>query len=224
MRTNKLDGMTRAATGAALLALLLAGCDKPAPENTPVPPSELPGQPAPATPETPPADVPAPDAAPAPPPADDAPPPTEPSVVPKPASSEEPAVDSMLAAIPSAKMSVAVDLRYSFDGPVLPDQPVNVHLAAVPRAGGAKLTVSVQEAPGIRVAASPLNVQKTSASGVYRQQFSLTKLAAETRQLSVLVIMEMGTSSGFGYFTIPLDTLASDAGTNPQKQESVKQR
>ena len=42
----------------------------------------------------------------------------------------------MLAAIPSTKMSVAVDLRYSFDGAVLPNQPVNVHLAAVPRVGG----------------------------------------------------------------------------------------
>ena len=128
-------------------------------------------------------------------------------------------MDSMLAAIPSAKMSVAVDLRYSFDGPVLANQPVNVHLAAVPRTGGAKLTVSVQEAPGLQIAASPLNVQKTSASGVYRQQFSLTRLAADTRQLSVLVIMEIADGSGFGYFTIPLDP-----GTNAQKLESVKQR
>jgi len=213
MRTNKLDGMIRAATGTALLALLLAGCDKPAPQTAPAPPSEPPAQTVPDT--APPAE--------APPPADEAPPPTEPSVVPKPASSGEPAVESMLAAIPSAKMSVAVDLHYSFDGPVLPNQPVNVHLAAVPRAGGAKLTVSVQEAPGLQIAASPLNVQKTSASGVYRQQFSLTKLAAQTQQLSVLVIMEVGEASGFGYFTIPLDT-APDGGTNAQKQESVKQR
>ena len=45
----------------------------------------------------------------------------------------------MLAAIPSAKMSVAVDLRYSFDGAVLPNQPVIVHLAAVPRVAGSNL-------------------------------------------------------------------------------------
>jgi hypothetical protein len=199
-----------------MLALLLAGCDRPAPENTPVPPADLPGQPAPAAPDpAPPMDVPAPEAAP--------PPPAEPSAVPKPASSGEPPVDSMLAAIPSAKMSVAVDLRYSFDGPVLPNQPVNVHLAAVPRHGGAKLTVSVQEAPGLQVAAGQLNVQKTSASGVYRQQFSLTRLAAEKRELTVLVIMETAAGSGFGYFTIPLDSTAHD-GTNAQKRDSVKQR
>ncbi|HEY6124072.1 MAG TPA: hypothetical protein VIV63_05445 [Steroidobacteraceae bacterium] len=216
MRTNK--------SGAVLLALLLAGCDKPAPENTPVPPSDVPGQPAPAVPDAnPPMDVPAPDAAPAPPPAPDAPPPAEPSVVPKPASSKEPPVDSMLAAIPSAKMSVAVDLRYSFDGPVLPNQPVNVHLAAIPRNAGAKLTVSVQEAPGLQVAASELTVQKTSASGVYRQQFSLTRMAPETKQLSVLVILETAAGSGFGYFTVPLESSPVD-GTNPQKQDSVKQR
>jgi len=220
MRTNKLEGMTRAATGAALLALLLAGCDKPAPETSPEPPAQA--VPAPAG--APPAEMPPPDVTPPPPPADDAPPPTEPSAVPKPASSGEPAVESMLAAIPSTKMSVAVDLHYSFDGPVLPNQPVNVHLAAVPRAGGAKLTVSVQEAPGLQVAAGQLNVQKTTALGVYRQQFSLTRLAAETRQLSVLVIMETAAGSGFGYFTIPLDTMATDGGTIPQKQESLKQR
>ena len=213
MRTDKLDGMTRAATGMALLALVLAGCGKPAPETSPVPSSEPPAE---ATP--------APDATPAPPPANEAPPPTEPSAVPKPASSAEPAVESMLAAIPSAKMSVAVDLLYSFDGPVMPNQPVNVHLAAVPRTGGAKLTVSVQETPGLQVAAGPLHVQKTSALGVYRQQFSLTQLVAGTRQVSVLVIMETTEGSGFGYFTIPLDTSPLDGGTNPQKQESVKQR
>jgi hypothetical protein len=61
-------------------------------------------------------------------------------------------------------------------------------------------------------------VQKTSALGVYRQQFSLTKLAAGTRQVRVLVIMESEAGSAFGYFTIPLD-----GGTNPQKQESLKQ-
>jgi hypothetical protein len=124
----------------------------------------------------------------------------------------------MLAAVPSTKMSIAADLRYSFDGPVLPNQPVNVHIAAVPRAGGASMTVSVQDDPGLQIAATPLNVQKTSALGVYRQQFSLTKLAAGTRQVRVLVVMESEAGSAFGYFTIPLD-----GGTNPQKQESLKQ-
>jgi len=212
MRTNKLDAVIRV-TGLALLGLMLAGCAKPAPENAPMPPSEPPANaaptevPAPGTPE------------PAPAPAPDAPPPTEPSTVPKPAASQEPAVESMLAAIPSAKMSVAVDLHYSFDGAVLPNQPVIVHLAAVPRVGGANLKVSVQESPGLQLATAPLNVQKTSALGVYRQQFSLTKLATDSKAVSVLVIMQVGEDSGFGYFTIPLD-----GGTIPQKRESVKQR
>ncbi|HEU4780219.1 MAG TPA: hypothetical protein VFS58_10095 [Steroidobacteraceae bacterium] len=220
MPTNKIDAGFRVVPMAALLALLLAGCEKPAPASAPVPPPESPAHATPDVPASPPPGVaPAPDVAPAPVPAPDALPPAEPSSIPKPAASQEPAVDSMLAAIPSAKMSVAVDLRYSFDGPVLANQPVNVHLAAVPRAGGAKLTVSVQESSGLQIAGSPLNVQKTSALGIYRQQFSLTRLAAGTRELSVLVIMEMEGGSGFGYFTIPLD-----GGTNPQKQDSVKQR
>jgi hypothetical protein len=125
----------------------------------------------------------------------------------------------MLAAIPSTKMSVAVDLRYSFDGDVLPNQPVIVHLAAVPRVGGANMRVSVQKAEGLQLAAGPLTVQKATASGVYRQQFSLTRLAGTPEPLRVLVTMQMGEDTGFGYFTIPLD-----GGTNAQKQESVKQR
>jgi hypothetical protein len=213
MRTNKLEVTLRAATGMALLALALAGCDKPAPQVAPVtaPDSSAPPSAAPAVP-----DAPAPDpAAPAP----DAPPPTEPSAVPKPATSNEPRVESMLAAIPSTKMSVAVDLRYSFDGAVLPNQPVIVHLAAVPRVGGGNMRVSVQNTEGLQLAASPLTVQKTTASGVYRQQFSLTRLAATPEPLRVLVTVQMGEDTGFGYFTIPLD-----GGTNAQKQESVKLR
>ncbi len=210
MRTNKLDGMIRAAAGTALLALTLAGCDKPAPQAVPVPPPEAPAQPAPA-PAIPDAPAPAPDA----------PPPTEPSAVPKPATSNEPRIESMLAAIPSTKMGVAVDLHYSFDGAVLPNQPVIVHLAAVPRVAGANMKVSVQQAAGLQMTAGPLNVQKANASGVYRQQFSLTKLDGTAEPLRVLVIMEMGEDSNFGYFTIPLGTVG---GTNAQKQDSVKQR
>ena len=102
--------------------------------------------------------------------------------------------------------------------------PVIVHLAAIPRAGGANLKVSVQQAPGLLLAATPLNVQKATASGVYRQQFSLTRQAGESAPLRVLVRMEMGEDSGFGYFTIPLDAAATEAGTIAQKQDSVKQR
>jgi hypothetical protein len=211
MRTNKLEGMMRAAAGIALLALALAGCDKPAPQVAPAPP-ESPAQPAPA-PAIP--DAPAEPAAPAP----EAPPPTEPSAVPKPATANEPRVESMLAAIPSSKMGVAVDLKYSFDGDVLPNQPVMVHLAALPRVSGGNMKVSVQQTPGMQLVASPLNVQKASASGVYRQQFSLTRQAGTAEPLRVLVTMQMGEDIAFGYFTIPLDS-----GTNAQKPESVKQR
>jgi hypothetical protein len=162
-----------------------------------------------------------PDAPPAQPaaPAPEAPPPTEPSAVPKPATSNEPKVETMLAAIPSSKMGVAVDLRYSFDGAVLPNQPVIVHLAAVPRVSGGSMKVSVQQAPGVQMVSEPLTVQKADASGVYRQQFSLTPQSGTPEPLRVLVTMQMGENSAFGYFTIPLDS-----GTNAQKQESVKLR
>jgi hypothetical protein len=124
----------------------------------------------------------------------------------------------MLAAIPSSKAGVAVDLKYSFDGEVLPNQPVMVHLAALPRVDGGNMKVSVQKAAGLQlVAAGPLTVQKADASGVYRQQFSMTRVASQPEPLRVLVTMQMGEASAFGYFTIPLP-----GGTIPQKTESVK--
>ena len=218
MRTRQLDGSIRLAAGAALLAVALAGCDKPAPQVTPEPATQPAPAPAPAPSEAPPSET-------TPSPSPDAPPPTDPSAVPKPASSPSPAaeppVETMLAAIPSknSKMGVGVDLRYSFDGAVLTNQPVTVNLAAVPRVGYSSLKVTVQEAPGYQLAATPLNVQKASASGVYRQRFSMTKVSANPEPLQVLVIAEMGENSAFGYFTIPLPD-----GTSPQKTESVKLR
>jgi hypothetical protein len=213
MRTHKLEGTMSAAATIALLALTLAGCDRPAPQVAPAtaPESTAPPAAAPAIPDAPPTEP----AAPAP----DAPPPAEPSAVPKPATSNEPRVESMLAAIPSSKMGVAVDLHYSFDGEVLPNQPVMLHLAAVPRVSGGNMKVSVQQAEGLEMAAGPLTVQKANASSVYRQQFSLTRHAGTPAPLRVLVTMQMGENTGFGYFTIPLD-----GGTTAQKQESVKQR
>jgi len=218
MRTRQLDGSIRLAAGAALLAMALAGCDKPAPQVTPEPATQPAPAPAPVPSEATPSET-----TPAPPP--DAPAPTDPSGVPKPASSPaptaEPPVDTMLAAIPSqnSKLGVGIDLRYSFDGAVLPNQPVTVNLAAMPRVGYSSLKVTVQEAPGYQLAATPLNVQKASASGVYRQRFSMTKVSANPEPLRVLVVAEMGENSAFGYFTIPLPD-----GTNPQKAESVKLR
>lgn len=217
MRTNKIDVVIRAAAGAMLLAALLGGCAKPAPAP------EAPG-PAPAAPAdaAPPAEtLPAPDTSPAAPaqPAPDAPPPTEPSATPKPTAANEPALDSMRAAIPSAKMSVAVDLRYSFDGAVLPDQPVTLHLAAVPRVAGTNLKISVKETGGVQIAAAPLNVLKATASSVYRQQLAVTRTSAAPAQLRVLVTMDMPEGSAFGFYSIPFD-----GGTSAQKQDSVKQR
>ena len=63
-------------------------------------------------------------------------------------------------------MSVAVDLRYQFDGEALPNQPVTLHLAAVPRVAGANLSVSVQA--GRRACRSPpgrSSLQKASGRG-----------------------------------------------------------
>jgi hypothetical protein len=213
MRTNNLDWGLRAGMAAALLAVLLAGCSKPQP---PAPQATPAGEAAPSSDALPP-----PDASPATPaqPAPEAPPPTEPSAVPKPAAAIEPSVGSMSVATPSAKLGVAVDLHYSFDGPVIENQPATLHLAAVPRIEGTNLKVAVKDEAGLQVSAGQLSVQKATASGVYRQQYSVTKLAAAPAKLIVLVTMDSADGSAFGFFSIPLDD-----GTNPQKQDSVKQR
>ena len=212
------------ALGAALIALLLAACGRPdespaapaAPAETPPPPANEP-IPAPSGEVTP------PDAAdPAPSPAPQPPPPTEPSAVPKPtamAMKPVPSLESMRSAIPSAKISVPVDLRYSFDGEALPNQPVTLHLAAVPRVAGARLQVSVKAMEGLQVTTGPLEVQKANAAAAYRQQLSVTRGPSGPESLRVLVTMDMPEGSGFGYFTIPLAS-----GITAQKQESVKQR
>ena len=221
MPTNKLDVAIRTALGALLMTALLAGCSKHATDAA-VPP-ETPAQPAPAAPDaTPPADVlPAPEAAPAAPvqPPPDAPPPTEPSAAPKPTAGAEPSLDSMKLATPSAKLSVAADLRYQFDGAALPNQPVILHLAAVPRVSGGKLSVIVREADGVQLSPGALSLQKAGRADVYRQQFSVTRSAHAATELAVLLTMETSGGSAFGFFSVPFDS-----GTNAQKQDSVKQR
>jgi hypothetical protein len=222
MPTNKLDGALRTMASVFLAASLLAACAKPAP-----PPETAPAQTsppiAPATPDAPPPaeTLPAPDGDPAAPaqPAPDAPPPTEPSAAPTPTAANEPSLESMNVATPSAKMSVSVDLRYSFDSAALPGQPVTLHLAAVPRVNGSNLRVSVKEVAGVQLASGPLNLQKTNGPDVYRQQISVTRSIDSPRQLRVLVTMDYASGSGFGFFSVPFD-----AGTNAQKQDSVKQR
>lgn len=206
MRANNLDAAFRRATGAALIAALLAGCARPAPAPEAAP--ATPAAPAPA--ET----LPAPDGAQPLPeqPAPEAPPPTEPSAVPRPTAAREPDLESMKVATPSAKMSVAVDLRYSFDSAALPGQPAILHLAAIPRAKGSNLSVSVKEVAGVRLAAGPLNLQKANGSDVYRRQFSVTRGNDSPPQLRVLVTMDFAAGSGFGFFSIPFE------------QDSVKQR
>jgi hypothetical protein len=221
---NYLPSTLRLAAGAALLALALAGCNKPKPgEPTAPDTNQVPAIPAPdasSSEPAPPAEGPPADAAePAPSPSPDAPPPTEPSPVPKPTADIGPSVGSMKTAIPSAKMSVPVDLKYLFDAEPLPNQAATLHLAAVPRVAGANLHVSVKQVDGLQVASGPLEVQKAGAAGIYRQQLSVTRSAAGPDNLRVLVTMDMPEGTAFGYFSVPLST-----GNPPQKQESVKQR
>jgi hypothetical protein len=195
---------------AAVLGMLLAGCAGPVPPSEVVP--AAPAAPdAPSQPESPP-------------PPDSSPmepqpvAPIEAPVAQSLASRRDPDLAQMRTAIPGAKMTVAVDLRYHLDGAALPNLPVTLHLAAVPRVSGTNLSVSVRPVEGVQLAATPLSVQKASADGVYRQQLSITRLASAPAGLRVLVTMDMPAGSGFGFFTIPLD-----AGTNSPKQNSVKQ-
>src|SRR4051812_26700284 len=130
--------MSNRFTLSILIAALLAGC-KPvpqadAPKETAAPAAEAPAaaSPAPAPSEAPPDQAPAAPVQPAP----DAPPPTEPSPTSKPTAANEPALESMQTAQAPAKLSVPVDLKYSFDGDPLANQPVTLHLAAVPRIAG----------------------------------------------------------------------------------------
>jgi len=199
----------RPALGAALLSLLLAGCDQTSPE-APTPAEAVPASAG----DVPPANTAEP--APSPPPAP--PPPDEPSAVPKPAAAE-PALDSMLVATASAKISVPVSLRYQIDGDALSGQPFTLHLAAIARVPGARLQVSVKNAPGLQIASGPLQIQKASAATPYRQSLALTRAASGPENLRVLVTMDLAEGTAFGYFTIPLAS-----GITAQKPDSVKQR
>jgi hypothetical protein len=206
---------------AGLLSMCLAGCSKDAPTADPAPPSpaDAPAPPPVDDLPAPSGEVPPPDSAePAPSPTPEPPPPTEPSAVPKP-TALDPALDSMHAATASAKISVPVDLRYQFDSDPLLNQPVTLHLAAIPRVAGAKLRVTIKNVEGIRVAAGPMEIQKAAATSAYRQQLSVTRTALGPDTLRVLVTMEMAEGNGFGYFSIPLVN-----GKTAQKQHSVKQR
>jgi hypothetical protein len=211
-----------------LLAVLLAGCHPKQPQDVPPPPPSPPptespapaapadGAPAdPATPATDPTTSPAAPAQPAP----AAQPPTDPSPAPKPTAANIPPLDSMAIARPSAKMSVAVDLRYKFDGAAAVGQPVTLHLAAIPRVAGANFNVSVNAAPGLEFTNGTLAAQKVDAAGVYRQQLSVIRRSDAPENLRVLVTMDLPEGTAFGFFSIPLD-----AGITAQKSDSVKLR
>ncbi len=113
----------------------------------------------------------------------------------------------MKAAKPPAKIGVPVDLRYSFDGDVLANQPVQLHLAAVPRVAGTNLEISVQRAQGLEFSDGSLGVHKAAAAGVYRKQLAVTRQPQGPAEIRVLVTMGIGEGSSFGFFTIPLDTV-----------------
>jgi hypothetical protein len=206
-----------------LMVVLLASC-KPAPQTeardeapaaASQAPADSPPVPAPAE-ATPPDQAPTAPAQPAP----DAPPPVEPSPATKPtAATSEPTLESMRNATAPSKLSVPVDLKYSFDGDPLANQPVTLHLAAVPRVAGTNLSVSIKPVDGLRaVSSSKLAVQKANASDAYRQQWSITRQAS-VPELRVLVTMDLPEGLGHGYFSIPLEP-----GKKSQKQDSVKQR
>jgi hypothetical protein len=207
-----MDVAIRALAGTTLLVALLAGCgDSVTPEAVPPPPAVT---------ETP-LSTAAPGDTQSPANAAEAPPavaPQEPAAAAAAASDNEPKLDSMSAAKASAKISVPVDLRYQFEGPVLPNQPVMLHLAAVPRVSGSHLTVSVDPVAGLLMDAASLSVQKASADGIYRQQLSITTTASAPAELRVMVTMDMDQGKAFGFFTVPLA-----GGTTAQKQHSVKQ-
>jgi hypothetical protein len=201
--------------GTAAFVMLLTGCNRaPDPADAAPPAREAPAQPAA------PGEMPPPDAAePAPSPPPDAPPPTEPSPVPTPTSTEGPSLDSMSTARPGAKIGVPVELRYSFEAASATNPQATLHLAAIPRVSGTRLRVRVKPAAGIVLAGSPLQVEKASAAGVYRQSFAVTRADSAPDKLRVLVTMDQPGGSGFGYFTVLLS-----GGNATQKQESVKQR
>jgi hypothetical protein len=182
----------RLLAAAALLGMVLAACSQPAPGDDQEPP------PAPSsdtlTPAAPPPSEPAPDA------------PADPAES-EPVLAGQPALASMKSAKAPAKLTVPVDLRYSFDTAPLTNQPVVLHLAAVPRVAGTNLTVSVKAVEGIQLSSGALNVQKASANGAYRQQFSVTRQGTAPAELRVLVTMDLPQGSGFGFFSIPMDSV-----------------
>ncbi len=212
MRTLSFD--TKAgAMGAALLVALLTGCGKPVPvPDVPEPtvaPAPVESAPAPAAVLTPAADAVVADAA----------VPDSAAAVATARPADVPALAAMLSAQGSSKLSVPVDLRYQFEGPVQDGQPVTLHLAAVPRVEGSNLAVSIKEVPGVRTTTGELRAQKATATTAYRRQLSVTKLAGGPRELRVLVTMDMPMGSAFGWFSVPFEPMPTNQKRAVDKQQ-----
>jgi hypothetical protein len=195
MRSTAMDkGLILLAAGALMS---LNACHRPAPPGeTPVPEA-----PAPAAPASPAGQAPMGSVAPAPDP--------QAAIVAAATSvarKGEPGLSSMQLALPPSKRSVAVDLRYQFDGDVKAGQPVTLHLAAVPRVEGSNLQVSIKADAGIQATkSSAISVQKATASTAYRERISVTKLGTGPSELRVLVSMDTPEGSAFGWFGVPLN-------------------
>lgn len=122
---------------------------------------------------------------------------------------EGPDLATMTLASTSTKLGVPVDLRYSFDGDVEAGRPVTLHIAAVPRAAGTNLSVSIKEEAGIQAVAAPIHAQKASAGTAYRQQLSVTRAANGPAELRVLVTMDMPIGQAHSWFSVPFTPRAA---------------
>lgn len=136
----------------------------------------------------------------------------------KPAAAQAPELANMTLATTSTKLGVPVDLRYSFDGAVEAGRPVTLHIAAVPRAAGTNMSVSIKEEAGIEASAAPIEAQKVSAGTAYRQQLSVTRAANGPAELRVLVTMDMPIGQAHSWFSVPLTPRA--AGGSKQVAET----
>jgi hypothetical protein len=199
---------------ATMLAVLLAGCGGATPPTTPASAPAAAAQ-AHSVPVAAPVASPAAGTVSAP---DTSTPVVVSAAAPKPGNAG-PELASMTLATAPAKLSVPVDLRFQFEGDASGGLPVTLHLAAVPRVAGSNLKVSIKEVPGLQTSAITLGAQKASAATAYRQQVSVTKLAGGPSELRVLVTMDVGESSAFGWFGVPFG-----AAPAPRKQDSMEQR
>lgn len=122
-----------------------------------------------------------------------------------PQDSGAPLLSSMVLADRQNKRGVPVDLHYQFDGAVVADRPIMLHIAAVPRATGMNLTVDIRKELGISAVAGETAAQKPRIAVPFRQQFRVTRFTNGPSGLSVLVTMEMPEGTSHGWFNIPFN-------------------